>query len=252
MKREVDTRARSEFDEIAEKYDQEMPGHIREHLCAKKAYFMIRQLKMHKQASGPNAAIGLDCGCGTGWHVKALREGGYIVNGIDASEKMVKEARKNNAGNNARFSVSSVDRLAFRDKSYDFMYFINVLHHLSGLDIQQNALTEAHRVLKPGGLAFISEVNEDSLLFRLYMKLIFPLTNKIHGRGRQEIYWKIDDILTFAKEDWSLVGIEYFTFLPNIIPAFAFPFFKRAEAFLERRAGYKFGAHWLMTLKKRG
>lgn len=239
--------SKAQFDEIAENYDREMPRHIREHLCAKKTSFMIRKLKDR----APAAALGLDCGCGTGWHVKKLCGEGCTVYGIDYSEKMIGQAKKNNKDNRARFTVSSADKTPFKDRTYDFVYFINVLHHMGDLDVQQNALREAHRLLKPGGTLFISEVNEDSFLFMLYIKYIFPLTNKIHGCGREEKYWKIREILAFTKDDWSLLDIEYFTFLPNIIPAFAFPIFKNIEMLLEKCAKYKFGAHWLMTLKKR-
>jgi ubiquinone/menaquinone biosynthesis C-methylase UbiE len=250
LKKDINETRKSSFDEIAKKYDEEIPQHIREHFCVKKVSFMVQKLEENKRRDSCAEMRGLDCGCGTGWHIKRFYEKGFIVDGIDSSEKMIHEARKNN--NKANFLVCSADNISLVDKTYEFIYFINVLHHLPSREAQQNALREAHRLLKTGGFLFIHEVNEELFLFRFYMKYIFPLTNKIHRCERAEKYWSIKEILGFIKDDWLLYGIEYFTFLPNIIPTFVFPFLKEIEASLEELTQYKVGAHWLMTLKKTG
>ena len=238
------------FDEIAINYDEQIPKHIREHLCAKKVDFILKNLTIYKSGINYNRLKGLDCGCGTGWHIEKFWEKGFIVDGIDNSKEIIAQAKINNRNTMVHFVVSSVNKIAFKDKTYDFIYFINLLHHLDTLDMQKNAIMEAHRLLKNGGMLFIHEVNEDFLLFKIYMKYIFPFTNKLHRGRRKERYLGIKHILDIVKDNWLLCGIEYFTFLPNITPAFAFPFIKKLEAFLERSTKNKFGAHWIITLEK--
>ena len=65
------------------------------------------------------------------------------------------------------------------DASFDFLYIINVLHHLASIDEQRRAFAELLRVLKPGGLLFVHEINTRNVLFRFYMGYVFPSLNCI-------------------------------------------------------------------------
>lgn len=238
------------FDDIAERYDQEIPPHMREHYCAKKVSFFIRKLKEFMPEAGSGTIKGLDFGCGTGWHVKRFVEEGFVLDGIDASSRMIETARSNNWGNDANFFVGSAESTAFADESYDFVYLINVLHHITGIDRQKKALDEMKRILKKGGLLFISEVNEDIPLIRWYVKYIFPLTNNIHGDNRDEEYRTVKEVVALAGSDFSLRDIGYFSFFPNITPQWLFVLLQGLEHRLERLIRYRFGGHWVMTLQK--
>jgi len=163
---------------------------------------------------------------------------------------MIKAAKANNKDTRACFLACSADKTPFHDETYDFVYLINVLHHLADIEYQKNTLQEMRRILKRGGLLFISEVNEDLLLFKWYMKYIFPLTNKIHGHQRKEEYRTVKEALALTKDDWHMRDIGYFTYMPNITPACVFPLLRKIEHYLEERTKYKFGAHWVMTLQK--
>jgi ubiquinone/menaquinone biosynthesis C-methylase UbiE len=211
----------SAFDEIAEKYDEQIPRHIREHLCVKKVKFMAEEIRKRSGGEKGPAIKGLDCGCGTGWHAKTFRDNGFDVWGMDVSEGMIRQARENTG--DFRFVTASSVSIPFKDESFDFVYLINILHHLATDGEQQKTLDEARRILRIGGKLFIQEVNESSRPFRFYMKYIFPLTNKIRGGLRRERRVTVKSILGSMNDAWSLGGVKYFTILPNITPAVIFP-----------------------------
>ena len=80
----------SRFDEIAAVYDAQIPAHVRRHLLVRKTDMMTAYLGHLDKAQ----ATGLDLGCGTGWHVRRLREQGFRVIGIDNSVAQIREARR--------------------------------------------------------------------------------------------------------------------------------------------------------------
>lgn len=79
----------SHFDEIAEKYQDEIPAHVRKHLLEKKVGFIDRRLRGRGLG---NRAPGLDLGCGQGWYLAALTRLGYRVDGADAAGAQVQRA----------------------------------------------------------------------------------------------------------------------------------------------------------------
>jgi ubiquinone/menaquinone biosynthesis C-methylase UbiE len=93
----------------------------------------------------------LDVGCGTGHHIKKLREAGYVVSGVDASEGMLAHARTNNPG--VVIKQGDVDALPFPDASFDYVLSIEVLRYLEN---PQPSISEMARVLKPGGIALVT------------------------------------------------------------------------------------------------
>ena len=93
----------------------------------------------------PNARI-LDVGCGTGWIAKHFPD----YTGIDGSPDAV--ARAAELGRNV--VLGDVDeRLPFDDASFDAVVMKDLLEHVQNPGA---VVTEALRVLRPGGLAFAS------------------------------------------------------------------------------------------------
>jgi ubiquinone/menaquinone biosynthesis C-methylase UbiE len=98
----------------------------------------------------------LDIGCGTGEHLKQLFDYGFDVIGIEPSENMRKYAEDGLP--KGRVINGSILNLPFEDKSFDFVYAIEVFRYL---DKEDNArgFKEIFRVLKPGGLFFGTFLN---------------------------------------------------------------------------------------------
>jgi ubiquinone/menaquinone biosynthesis C-methylase UbiE len=96
-------------------------------------------------------------GCGGGQDVVALSKMGAVAVGIDQSSEQIAYAMKHaaNAGAaNASFVECAVEDLSrFDDASFDLAVSIHVLDYVERID---GALTEAARVLKPGGVLTIA------------------------------------------------------------------------------------------------
>ena len=104
-------------------------------------------LSRHLPASGDNQML-LDVGCGTGHHLRALRERNYAVTGVDGSPEMLAHARASNP--DVPLELSDVSQLPFPDESFDIVICIEVLRYLRG---PGPVCPRVARVLRPGGLA---------------------------------------------------------------------------------------------------
>ena len=96
----------------------------------------------------------LDVGCGTGQsrQVYSGRSAGYV--GIDLSFEALGLARRKFPA--ADWGQADAGRLPFASSSFDVVAFSSVLHHMPDL---RPALSEALRVLTPGGQAFAFDPN---------------------------------------------------------------------------------------------
>jgi SAM-dependent methyltransferase len=132
------------------------------------------------------------------------------------------------------------------DKTYDFVYVINVLHHLSSIEEQRAAFGELLRVLRPGGLLFLHEINTRNVLFRFYMGYVFPSLNCIdEGVERWLLPHRLDSYTGAA-----VVDIRYFTFLPDFVPAALIRALRPVERALERSRFKVYSAHYMATLER--
>jgi len=96
--------------------------------------------------------LGLDVGCGAGRHVCVANKLGAEMLAIDLS-RAVDSAYKNN-WDNPRGHIVQADlyRLPFRQKTFDFIYSLGVLHHLSRPEEGYRGIIP---LLKPGGAFFV-------------------------------------------------------------------------------------------------
>ena len=165
------------FDTLADAYDVQIPEARRHALLTKKTDLMREIIAAHQAGTR-----GLDVGCGQGWYVARMRELGFDVNGIDASAGQIQLAAAN-IGAPDLVQVGSALQIPAADATYDFAYTINVVHHLPSVDDQRAAFAEMFRVLRPGGLLFLHEINTRNLLFRFYMGYVFPIDQQHRRRG---------------------------------------------------------------------
>jgi SAM-dependent methyltransferase/uncharacterized membrane protein YbhN (UPF0104 family) len=229
------------FDEIADAYDVQIPESRRAALLDTKTRLMRDVIERHR----PGGRSGLDAGCGQGWYVRRMRELGFEVDGIDASAGQVALAGKH-VGPMGRVRVGSVLNVPVPPASYDFVYTINVLHHLASVDEQRRAFAELLRILRPGGLLFVHEINTRNVLFRFYMGYVFPSLNCI-DEGVER--WLLPHRLAMYT-DAPLVDVRYFTFLPDFLPQAFVRLLAPLERLLESSPLSPYSAHYMAVLRK--
>lgn len=228
------------FDSIADAYDVQIPEGRRQALLTTKTELMRDVIAQHRIGRR-----GLDVGCGQGWYVVRMREIGFDVSGIDASAGQVQLAARN-VGVPGLIRVGSALEIPAADGTYDFAYTINVVHHLSSTEDQRAAFAEMFRVLRPGGLLFLHEINTRNVMFRFYMSYVFPSVNCIdEGVERWLLPHRLGQYTGVPAID-----IRYFTFLPDFVP----PAFVRLcgpfERRLEASALGVYSAHYMAVFRK--
>ena len=96
----------------------------------------------------------LDLGCGNGRLCKILKDKGIDYTGIDGSNELIEIAKENYP--NVDFQTAHALDLPFPDDHFDKIYSIRVLHHFPSKKFREQFLTEAKRVLKPGGTLILT------------------------------------------------------------------------------------------------
>ena len=104
----------------------------------------------------------LDVGCGTGsltFLAKLAVGQSGTVSGIDLAPGMIRLAseKAKRAGLKIDFQAASIDEIPYPDKSFDLVTSSMMFHHLP-VKIKEKGLVEIHRVLKPWGRVFISDI----------------------------------------------------------------------------------------------
>jgi len=115
----------------------------------------------------------LDIGCGRGELVTRCAGLGAFATGIDYSEAAVAIARDALAGHpadvqeRAAFVLMDARSLELTDASFDTVFMTDVVEHLTPSELAA-ALTEARRVLRPGGRLVVHTSPNRLLLDRVY------------------------------------------------------------------------------------
>lgn len=93
---------------------------------------------------------GLDIGCGEGYNTRLLAARGARVTAIDIAEVFVSHAKQTESDNPSTilYQVASAVELPFADAAFDFA---TAFMSLMDIPETERGLSEAYRVLKPGG-----------------------------------------------------------------------------------------------------
>lgn len=232
------TEQETHFDALSPVYDAQIPSHIRDLLIERKIRSMLPVL-------APVGGLrGLDIGCGLGWYIDALRHEGAEVVGVDLSRQQARSAHRTGAD----VLVASAVSLPFRGEVFDFAYAVNVVHHFENREQQQQVLRQVARVLKPGGVFFLHEINTTNPLFRLYMGYVFPLIKRI-DEGTE--LWLQPDALPVA-DGLRVEDVSYFTFVPDFLPQALLRWMLPLEVRLESSRWARYSAHFMATFRKPG
>lgn len=107
-----------------------------------------------------------DVGCGTGWLMRRLRQAGAMPTGIECTTAQIEIARNSDADHVADYVEGVGQALPLEDESCDVVTFWYSLHHVPQ-DQMSNALGEARRVLKPGGVLYVLEPDPEGPSYEL-------------------------------------------------------------------------------------
>ena len=123
-------------------------------------------LEVLEQLLEPAGKDVVDVGCGSGALVRALVGRGARVTGLEISEQQLAAAVRADGGSGARYVVGRAEDLPLGDGSVDAAVFMRTLHHVPP-DDQLDALREARRVLRPGGVVYVVEPLAEGEFFEL-------------------------------------------------------------------------------------
>jgi SAM-dependent methyltransferase len=130
----------------------------------------------------PKGARLFDGGCGFGEWTRFLTQAGYPTLGFDISRQTI--ARLKEAFPDADFAVGNIEDTGQPAKSFDGYFSWGVFEHFEGG--MQGCLAEAHRILKTGGLLFLS-VPFDNLRMAM-QESGRPLPKSPEAMARQRFY----------------------------------------------------------------
>lgn len=104
-------------------------------------YELLRPVVLHKPV--------LELATGTGLIAKHIVNAAERIEATDASEEMIRGAKKDSCSSKLHFSVQDMFCLPYADKSFDVVIVSNALHIVPQ---PENALREIRRVLKDDGV----------------------------------------------------------------------------------------------------
>lgn len=149
------------FDEVADEYDESLPAHVVEHYLDKRAMFIRQHVPVGRA---------LDVGCGTGVFAERLSTFGYELTGIDPFPGMLRHLHQRRPDIPA--ITASGQHLPFADNSFDLVYCIAVMHHVAAPDAVRLTLLEMARVARPGGYVLIWDHNPRNPYWPYLMKRV--------------------------------------------------------------------------------
>ena len=135
------------FTKVADQWDEIRNGYFTEHM---------RDSAITK-AKLPEGALVADIGTGTGFVAAGLAPHAAKVYGFDANEEMLKVAKKNlSSFQNIELRVATGDQIPLPDNSLDGVFANMYLHHAPE---PEKAIQEMARILKPGGVLCITDLD---------------------------------------------------------------------------------------------
>jgi len=153
----------------------------------------------------PAGCVALDAGCGSGRNIPEIAGRARLVYGVDFSKKLLAHAAKlvseKKLGPKVRLLEGDVRSLPLASRSVDAVFSMAVLHHLGTAEDRTGAFREIRRVLKKGGLAFVTVWNKSQPRFR-----------KVRGR---------DAMVPWTAKDGGKIPRYYHFFSPQELRALA-------------------------------
>ena len=140
----------------------------------------------------------LDLGCGYGWHCRyCAQKGASRILGIDASEKMIGQARQRNAAQTIEYKVCSIENYDFPKNRWDFVLSNLVLHYVENLE---EVFRKVHRTLKTNG----------TFIFNIEHPVYTAGVNQdwIYNEEKRPKYWPVDNYFFPGARQTRFLGLN--------------------------------------------
>lgn len=177
----------------------------------------------------------VDVGAGNGKFARAFGRRGARVTGIEIDEEKV-EIAKRAAHEHVRIRLGRAEALPLEERASDLVCFMFSFHHVP-FDLQDAALNEAFRVLKPKGRLHVVEPRPGGPMSRVLAPLDDETEVRTTSQARLD---KLDGERRFSllsKVDYTM-GLEFPDFDSYLAGMIAVDP-RRAEKLPEVRAGMK-------------
>lgn len=114
---------------------------------------------VHENSSAPRVLRVADIGCGAGAQCLVWAELGHQLHGVDINRRLLELAkdRASHAGHAMDFQLGSATALPWPDASMDVCLLLELLEHIGPWE---NCLNECARILRPGGVLFLTTTNK--------------------------------------------------------------------------------------------
>jgi len=120
--------------------------------------------------------LGLDAGCGFGRHIYFAAKYGASMVGMDFS-RAIESTRKNTRGlKNVNLVQADIYRPPFREKAFDFVYSIGVLHHLP---VPEEGFRQLLKLVKEGGSIFIWVYSDTRKVSNFLLGIVRAITTRM-------------------------------------------------------------------------
>lgn len=167
---------------------------------------IVRELKKNKVKRI------LDHGSGSGRHIVYLAKRGFDMYGFDISESGIKISKDwlKKEKLDAKFKIGSIyKKLPYQDNFFDAIISTNTIHHEKIENIRKMIL-EIKRILKPGGLIFIT-------VRKRKLRKSYPKFTIIRKYGKQKTNYKIIAPRTYMPTDSAEKGLLHYLFNKRLI-----------------------------------
>lgn len=236
------------FDDLSSQYNDLIPEHVQKLLLDKKINSTLKLFKNNGSSADKSLRV-LDFGCGHGQYAIRFATLGHQVSACDRSSGQVAMAGKKakEAGVKIDFHALESSALPFASNEFDLIYAINVFHHITDPKVVLHIVSEMQRVLKPGGMFILHDVNVRNPLFRFYMTYVFPLLKSIDDGT--EVWLSPRQLKTELGGNW-VPETEYFTFFPDFIPSGLMNLLRPIETRMENSFLKTWSAHFCSGMRK--
>lgn len=155
----------------------------------------------------------LDIGCGAGEHDRKLIElGAESVLGIDISEKMLEEAKKNNNSDKITYQLLSMNNLEKINEKFDLVISSLAIHYIEDYD---GLCKKVFNLLKDGGYFIFSHdhpMDSAIIMDNLEKRYViidgkkYFLLSDYNNEGKRLIRWIVDGVVTYHRNMSHLVN----------------------------------------------